>query len=171
MSPRIGSRSRQPHQRRDRRRSPAVSVQDLVDAPHGGGAALEDVDDPAQRDDRPGELHHVGVEGDEAADGDAVPSSTSRPPSHSTSTTAKPSMVSSVGHSIPISRTSFRLRAMYSLFVRLEAARSRLLPARRRGSGARRRSSPARGRRCRRTWPGCARSARGSCGRSTAPRC
>ena len=46
--------------------------QHVLDAAHGRGAALEDVDDPAQRDDRPGELHHVGVEGHEAADRDAM---------------------------------------------------------------------------------------------------
>ena len=37
---------------------------DLVDADEGSGSALEDVDDPPQRDDRPGELHHVSAEGD-----------------------------------------------------------------------------------------------------------
>ena len=40
--------------------------------PHGRGAALEDVDDPSQGDDGPGQLHHVGVEGHEIADVDAV---------------------------------------------------------------------------------------------------
>ena len=38
----------------------------------GGGAALEEVDDPADGDHGPGELHHVDVEGGEVADGDAV---------------------------------------------------------------------------------------------------
>ena len=37
-----------------------------------GGAALEDVDDPADGDDGPGEHDHVGVEGDELADADAM---------------------------------------------------------------------------------------------------
>ncbi len=44
----------------------------LVNARHGRRSALEDVDDPAERDDRPGELHHVGVERDEIADGHAA---------------------------------------------------------------------------------------------------
>src|SRR5208282_385298 len=41
---------------------------DFVDAHHGCGSALENIDDPSERDDRPGELHHVSVEGDEIAD-------------------------------------------------------------------------------------------------------
>ena len=47
---------------------------------------------------------------------------------------------------MPISRTSFRLRAMYSSFVGLEVRDLGTLPARRRESAGRRRSSPARGR-------------------------
>ena len=91
-----------------------------------------------------------------------VPVRTSRPPSHRTSTTAHPSMSSSVGQSMPMSRTSCRLRRMYSWFS-FSKLRSRLLPARRRESGGHRRSSPARAPRCRRTWPEFARSAR-ECG-------
>ncbi len=41
--------------------------QDLVNADHGSRAALEDVDDPTERDDRPRQLHHVDVVGDEVA--------------------------------------------------------------------------------------------------------
>ncbi len=47
-------------------------LQELVDADDGGGAALEEVDDPADGDEGPGELHHVDVEGGELADRDAV---------------------------------------------------------------------------------------------------
>ena len=114
-------------------------LHDFVDADQRRRAALEDVDDPSQRDDRPGELHHVGAEGDELSDAHGAresnrggdcgmrvfqdvetsgtcesPRMTSRPPSHSTSTTAQPSMNSSVGQSMPIRRTSLRLRRMYS---------------------------------------------------------
>jgi hypothetical protein len=46
--------------------------EDRFDTEGGGGAALEDVDNPSQGDDRPGQLHHVGVEGHEAADRDPV---------------------------------------------------------------------------------------------------
>ena len=42
-------------------------AQQFVDALDGGCAALEDVDHPAHRDDRPDEQDHVGVEGDELA--------------------------------------------------------------------------------------------------------
>ena len=42
--------------------------EDALDARHRRGAALEQIDDPTQRDDGPGQLHHVGVEGHEAAD-------------------------------------------------------------------------------------------------------
>ncbi len=45
--------------------------QDFVDASHGRRASLENVDDPTQGDHRPGQLHHVGVEGDKATHGDA----------------------------------------------------------------------------------------------------
>ena len=44
----------------------------LVDAGDGCGAALEEIDHPADGDDRPGHHHHVGVEGDEVADRDAM---------------------------------------------------------------------------------------------------
>ena len=47
-------------------------LEEFVDADDGGGAALEEVDDPADGDHGPGELHHVDVEGGELADGDAV---------------------------------------------------------------------------------------------------
>ena len=47
-------------------------LEKLVDADDGGGAALEEVDDPADGDHGPGELDHVDVEGGEVADGDAV---------------------------------------------------------------------------------------------------
>src|ERR1019366_10343182 len=38
--------------------------QEFIDASHGSGAALEDVDHPSQGDDRPSQQNHVGVEGD-----------------------------------------------------------------------------------------------------------
>src|ERR1700682_148829 len=41
--------------------------QDFVDPAHGRGAALENIDDPAQSDHWPSQLHHVGVESDEPA--------------------------------------------------------------------------------------------------------
>src|SRR5229473_6630539 len=44
--------------------------QDFVDASHGRRSPLKNIDHPAQRDHRPGQLHHVGVEGDEAANRD-----------------------------------------------------------------------------------------------------
>ena len=47
-------------------------LEEFVDADDGGGSALEEVDDPADGDHGPGELHHVDVEGGELADGDAV---------------------------------------------------------------------------------------------------
>ena len=47
-------------------------LQQFVDADDGGGAALEEVDDPADGDHGPDELDHVDVEGGEVADGDAV---------------------------------------------------------------------------------------------------
>ena len=43
-------------------------LHDFIDSNQRRGAALEDVDDPAESDDRPGELHHVGAERDELAD-------------------------------------------------------------------------------------------------------
>ncbi len=43
-------------------------VHDFVDADQRSCTSLEDVDDPSQGDDRPGELHHVGAERDELAD-------------------------------------------------------------------------------------------------------
>ena len=46
--------------------------QEFVDADDGGGAALEEVDDPAYGDHGPGELDHVDEEGGELAGGDAV---------------------------------------------------------------------------------------------------
>src|ERR1039457_291653 len=42
---------------------------DFVDPHQGRSSALENVDDPAERDNWPGELHHVSVEGDKIADG------------------------------------------------------------------------------------------------------
>ena len=48
------------------------SLEELLDAGDGGGAALEEVHDPADGDDGPGEHHQVGHEGGEVADGDAV---------------------------------------------------------------------------------------------------
>ena len=39
----------------------------FVDADHRGRAALHQVHHPAQRNHRPGEHHHVGVEGHELA--------------------------------------------------------------------------------------------------------
>src|SRR5437868_14342189 len=42
--------------------------ENLVNARHGGGAALKDVDHPSECDHGPSQLHHVGVEGDELAD-------------------------------------------------------------------------------------------------------
>jgi hypothetical protein len=42
--------------------------QNLVDAPHGRRAALEDVDDPSERDHRPHQLRHVGIERHEVTD-------------------------------------------------------------------------------------------------------
>ena len=48
------------------------SARMFSNAAHRCSTALEDVDDPSQRDDRPGKLHHVGVEGHEAADADAM---------------------------------------------------------------------------------------------------
>ena len=47
-------------------------LEEFVDTDDGGGAPLEEVDDPADGDHGPGELHHVDVEGGELADGDAV---------------------------------------------------------------------------------------------------
>ena len=49
-----------------------LGLEQLVDALYRGGAALEDVDDPADGDDWPDEHDHVGAEGDELADVDAV---------------------------------------------------------------------------------------------------
>ncbi len=46
-------------------------LEEFVDADDGGGSALEEVDDPADGDDGPDELHHVDVEAGELADGDA----------------------------------------------------------------------------------------------------
>ena len=46
--------------------------ENLVDARQGGGTALENVDDPSERDHRPRELHHVSVESDEVAGGHAA---------------------------------------------------------------------------------------------------
>ncbi len=40
-------------------------VHDFVDADERRRAALENIDDPAQGDDRPRELHHVGAERNE----------------------------------------------------------------------------------------------------------
>ena len=47
-------------------------LEQLVDALYRGGAALEDVDDPADGDDGPDEQDHVGVERHELAHVDAV---------------------------------------------------------------------------------------------------
>ena len=47
-------------------------LEEFVDADDGGGAALEEVDDPADGDDGPDELDHVDVEAGELADGDLV---------------------------------------------------------------------------------------------------
>src|ERR1700734_2543157 len=47
-------------------------LEEFVDADYGGGAALEEVDDPAYGDDGPDELDHVDVEAGELADGDLV---------------------------------------------------------------------------------------------------
>jgi len=46
--------------------------EEFVDADDGGGAALEEVNDPADGDEGPGELHHVDIEGGELADADAM---------------------------------------------------------------------------------------------------
>src|SRR5262249_8887456 len=46
--------------------------QDFVDSAHGSRAALEDVDDPAQANDRPGQHDDVSVEGDEVAEAHAM---------------------------------------------------------------------------------------------------
>src|SRR5271157_1813679 len=46
--------------------------QNILKAAHRRRAALEEVDDPSQRNYRPGELHHIGVERHEAADADAM---------------------------------------------------------------------------------------------------
>src|SRR6185312_1823924 len=43
-------------------------MQDFVDTAHGSRTTLEKIDDPPQRDHWPCELHHVKVEGGEAAD-------------------------------------------------------------------------------------------------------
>ena len=76
-------------------------------------------DDPAERDDRPGELHHVGVEGDELSPTRDAAVQTrhfaAAEPEHQHH--GKPSMNSSVGQSMPMSRTSCRLRGMYSWFA------------------------------------------------------
>jgi hypothetical protein len=114
----------------------------LIQADQRRRAPLENVDDPAQRDDGPGQLHHVNAECREVPtvmepesklSGDTLSSQiskpaparvspwmTSRPPIHSTSTIASPSISSSVGQSMPISRTSFRLRRNVFLIFRLE---------------------------------------------------
>src|SRR5271168_2516074 len=47
-------------------------LEELVDADDGGSSALKEVDDPADGDHGPGELHHVDVECGELAHGDAV---------------------------------------------------------------------------------------------------
>ncbi len=47
-------------------------LQQLVDANYGCGSALEEVDDPADSDDGPDELHHVDVEAGELANGNAM---------------------------------------------------------------------------------------------------
>ena len=47
-------------------------LHDFIDALKRGGAALEYVDDPAERDHRPSELDHVGQKRAEVSDGDAV---------------------------------------------------------------------------------------------------
>src|ERR1700691_1300359 len=39
--------------------------ENLIDAAHGGGSSLEEVNHPPQGDNRPGELHHVCVESHE----------------------------------------------------------------------------------------------------------
>ncbi len=46
-----------------------LGFEDEEEAAHGGGAALEDVGDEAERDHGEGQLSHVGVEGDEFAEG------------------------------------------------------------------------------------------------------
>ncbi len=47
-------------------------LEEFVDADYGGGAALEEVDDPADGDEGEDELHHVDAECGELAGGDAV---------------------------------------------------------------------------------------------------
>ncbi len=53
------------------RRNIGLGFENFLDAHHGSGAALEDVDDPTERDDGPGKLVHVRGEGDELTDVDA----------------------------------------------------------------------------------------------------
>src|SRR5437762_12402339 len=90
--------------------------QNLVDSCHRSRSPLEEINHPSQRNYRPGKLHHVCEECDVAAQFHVAEEHLARSqPQHKT--TAKPSMVSSVGQSIPISRTSFKLRAMYSLLA------------------------------------------------------
>src|SRR5260370_13616866 len=45
---------------------------DFIDSSHRCGAALKNVQDPAQGDNRPGELHHVSIEGHEITHGHAT---------------------------------------------------------------------------------------------------
>ena len=47
-------------------------LKELVDADDGGGSALEEVDDPADGDERPSQLHHVHVERGELSHGDPM---------------------------------------------------------------------------------------------------
>src|SRR5271166_4783225 len=91
--------------------------QNVLNAGHGRGSPREDINNPAQRNDGPGELHHEYVERRETAQRDSMQQHLA-PANPEHDDDRHPSSVSSVGQSIPIRRTSFRLRPMYSVFWR-----------------------------------------------------